>query len=163
MAIVARATCPGDPLVGRDEPYALGFLCRGDEALHERQCLIGDLAPAMVDDERVAAIRYLDDLGHALVLLLLLVGGVCDRWGDRMVFPAGNDQERSAVGVLSVDLCLRPRIEVGGRRLKERYAGRRHREGLVQVLGLILADGVGEGVAELVVGERNRAVAVERV
>src|SRR4029077_10482841 len=104
-----------------------------------------------------------DDLGRALVVQLLLVGGVGDRRWDRVVFSAGNDQERSAVGVLGVDLRLRPRVDVGYRRLKERHARRRHREGLVQLLGLILADRVGEGVAELVVGKRNRAIAVERV
>ena len=41
--------------------------------------------------------------------------------------------------------------------------GRRHRERLVELLGLVLADRVREGVAELLVRERHRATAVERV
>ena len=65
-----------------------------------------------------------------------------------------------AVRVLAVDLGLAPRVEVGGGRLEERLAGAGHGELLVQRLGLVLVDGVGEGVAELLVGERDGAVAV---
>ncbi len=68
-----------------------------------------------------------------------------------MVLPAGDDQERSAGGILGVDLRLGPRVEVGRRRLEERDARGRHREGLVQVLCLVLTDRVCEGVAELIV------------
>ena len=78
--------------MGRPEPDALGFLCRRDEALHERECLIGDLAPAVVDDERVAAARDLGDLGQALVVLLILVGRFGDRRWNRVVLLAGDDQ-----------------------------------------------------------------------
>src|ERR1700687_4446613 len=45
-----------------------------DEALHKRESRVGDLAPATVDDQRVPAILHLDDLAHALVSLLPLVG-----------------------------------------------------------------------------------------
>src|ERR1700694_594457 len=54
-----------------------GFLCRY-EALHEFQCLVGDVAPATVDHESMAAPRYQGDLGHRLVVLLILVGGFGD-------------------------------------------------------------------------------------
>src|SRR6266851_3171081 len=50
-----------------------------------------------------------------------------------------------------------------GRRLEDWRAGARHRVRLVQLLRLFLADGVGEAVAELLVGERDRAVAVRGV
>ena len=81
-------------------------LCR-DEAVEERERRVGDLPPAAVDRERVAAVRDLDDLGHALVALLLLERRVRDRPRDGVVLLAGDDQERPALGVLRVD--LRPR------------------------------------------------------
>ena len=49
----------------------------------------------------------------------------------------------------SVDLRLRPRIEVGGRGLEERRAGGQHGEGVVELPGLRFADGVGEAETEL--------------
>src|SRR6266540_58006 len=97
------------------------------EALDERQRRVGDLTPAAVDGERVAAVLDLDDLGHGLVVLLLLVGRVRDRG------------------------------------LEQREAGGGYRIGLVELPGLVLADRVGEAIAELLVGERDRAVAVGRV
>jgi hypothetical protein len=66
-------------------------------------------------------------------------------------------------GVLRVHLRLCPRVEIRGRRLEERRTRRRHGVGLVQLLGLVLADGVRGGVAELVVRERDSAVAIGRV
>src|SRR6266498_4546225 len=56
-----------------------------DETLDERQGGVGDLAPAAVDGEGVPAVLDLDDLGHALVVLLLLVGRVGDRPRDGVV------------------------------------------------------------------------------
>ena len=41
--------------------------------------------------------------------------------------------------------------------------GRRHRVGVVELLRLVLADRVGERVAELVVGERDRTAVVGRI
>lgn len=38
----------------------------------------------------------------------------------------------------------------GCRRLEERRAGRRHRKGLVEFFGFLLADGVGEAESELI-------------
>ena len=51
---------------------------------------------------------YLDDLGHALVALLLLVGGVGDGPRDRVVLLAGDDEQWPAVG-----LCRRPSLGPG--------------------------------------------------
>ena len=57
-----------------DGPLGLTGL---DEPLDEGERGVGDLAPAAVDRQRVAAAGDLDDLGHALVALLLLVA---TRW-----------------------------------------------------------------------------------
>ena len=47
--------------------------------------------------------------------------------------------------------------------LEDRLAGSGHRVGLVQLLRFVLADGVGERIAELLVGERDGAVPVGRI
>ncbi len=60
----------------------------------------------------MTTIGKLDDLGHALVALLLLEGSIGNRGGDRVVLGALNDQERTAVGVLGVDFRLGPGVEV---------------------------------------------------
>src|ERR1043166_3820128 len=85
---------------------------------------VGDFAPAVVDGQRMAAALDLDDLGLALVLPLLLVGGVGDRPRHGVVLLARDDEQRPALGILRVDLGLGPRIEVGERRLEEWFAGR---------------------------------------
>ena len=63
-----------------------------DKAIEEGERRLGDFLPAAVDRERVAAARHLDDLGHALVALLLLERRVRDRPGDGVVLLAGDDQ-----------------------------------------------------------------------
>lgn len=52
---------------------APGRLC---ESFDEGKGGVGDFAPAAVDGEGMSTILDLDDLGDALVVLLLLVGGV---------------------------------------------------------------------------------------
>src|SRR6478735_5391749 len=89
------------------------------EPLDEGERGVGDLAPAAVDHERVAAAGHLDELGHALVALLALVGRVGDRAGHGVVLLARDDEERTALRVRAVDLDLGPRIEVGRSRLEE--------------------------------------------
>src|SRR5215218_4331390 len=91
----------------RDPHQALG------EALDERERGVGDFAPAAVDDQRVSMAGDLLDLGHAGVVLLLLVGGVDDRPRDGVVQLAGDEQQWPAVRVLGVDLGLGPGIQVG--------------------------------------------------
>src|SRR5205823_2889731 len=82
-------------------------------------------------------------------------GRVGDRPWHRVVLLAGDDQQWAAVRVLVVDLGLRPWVEVGRRRLEQRRAGGRDHELLVELLGLLLADRVGEAVAELVERQRD--------
>src|SRR5262245_6191737 len=84
------------------------------EPLDELERLLGDLPPAGVDRQRVPAALHLHDLGHALVALLLLVGRVRDRPGDRLIRVGRDDQHRTALRVRRVDLRLGPRIEVRG-------------------------------------------------
>ncbi len=67
------------------------------EALDECEGRVGHVAPAVVDDERVTTIGNLDELGHALVALLLLVGGIGNRRGDGVILGSFDDQERPAV------------------------------------------------------------------
>src|SRR5436305_15042363 len=57
--------------------------CTSDEALDELQGGVGDLVPAAVDRQGVAAVGHLDDLGHARVAPLLLVLCVHERPWDR--------------------------------------------------------------------------------
>src|SRR5438445_5972394 len=44
---------------------------RSDEALNEGERCVGDLSPAAVDCQRVPAAGDLDELGHALIALLV--------------------------------------------------------------------------------------------
>ncbi len=116
-----------------------------------------------VDDQRVPAVGKLDDLGHARVALLLLIGSFSYRHGDCVVRSTLDNQQRSAVGVFRVDLGLGPGVEVLGRRLENGLPSPGYREGLVQLLGLVLADDVGEPVAELFECEWYGPIAVGRV
>jgi hypothetical protein len=56
----------------------------------------------------------LDDLGEALVVLLLLVGGVGYRPWHGVVLLLGDDQQRATIWIVGVDLRLGPRVEVSG-------------------------------------------------
>src|SRR5206468_6050140 len=95
--------------------------------LDERERRVGDLAPAAVDRERVTATRDLDELGHARIALLTLVGRLGDRHRDGVILLADDDEQRATIGVLRVDLRLGPRIEVGRCRLEDRLTGAGHR------------------------------------
>ena len=75
-------------------------------------------------------------------------------------FSPSRMQQRTTVAGLGLDLHLGPRVEVGAGRLEEGDARTRHRVRVEQLVGLVLADGVGEGVAELVVGERDGPMVV---
>src|SRR4029077_17232076 len=99
------------------------------EPLYEIERRLGDFAPAVVDREGVATVGDLHDLRHTGVAPLPLVASVevrqwhqvgllaVARWcGDRpwrrLVLPTVDDQQGTAVGVLRVNLRLRPRVEV---------------------------------------------------
>src|SRR5262249_46219896 len=90
-----------------------GALRSLDEALDEGEGRLGYLAPAAVDGESMAAARHLDDLGHSGIPLLLLEGGVGYRPGDRVVLFARQDEERTALRIVSIDTGFGPGIEIG--------------------------------------------------
>src|SRR4051794_33618993 len=71
------------------------------EAFDELERCGGDLSPAAVDRQSVAAVRDLHDLGDAGVVLLLLEGRVHDRPRDRVVGLSRDQQQRPAIGVLA--------------------------------------------------------------
>src|SRR5438876_10988332 len=97
------------------------------------------------------SVRDLDDLGDAFVLALTLVGSVGDRPGNGVVLLAGYDEQRAPLGVLGVDLRFRPWVQVGRRRLEDRDAGTRDGEVLVELLGFLFGNSVGECVMELLI------------
>ena len=141
-------------------PIAAGLL---HEASNEVQRGVGHFSPAAVDGQCVAATGHLYELGYLLLVLrLLLVRGVGDGPGHVVVLLAGDDQQRTACGVLPVDLDLGPRVQVRRCGLEQRFTRCRHGVLPVEPCGFVLADRVGEPVSELVVGERDRPVAVER-
>src|SRR4051812_20116343 len=102
----SRATA-GVCCVGIADPlsFVLG------EPLDELEGRGGDVPPAAVDRQGVAAVRDLHDLGDPGVALLLFERGVHDRPGDGVVGLAGDQQQRSALRVLGVDLYLGPGVE----------------------------------------------------
>src|SRR5215208_3125851 len=96
------------------------WIQRLDEPPHEVEGDLGDLAPAAVDCQRVAAVRDLLDLSHRLVAALALVGGIRDRPWHRVVLLAVDDQKRAAVRVADVELRLAERVQVGVGHLHQR-------------------------------------------
>src|SRR5215469_13959926 len=104
---------PSGKPVSRTRRSCLGWL-RAGETLDERERRVGDLAPAVVDGERMPAPGHLGHLGYSGIALLVLVGGAGDRRRSGVVLLAGDEQHRAAVGIVGVDLCLSPRVEVGG-------------------------------------------------
>src|SRR3954454_350808 len=63
------------------------------EPLDELQCSGGDLPPAAVDRQGVAAVRDLHDLGDPGIALLLLAGSVHDATRDGVVGLARDQQQ----------------------------------------------------------------------
>jgi len=61
---------------------------RRDEPLYKSEGNLAYLPPAAVDGERVPSAGDLDELGHAYVALLDLVGGLRDRAWDGVIFLA---------------------------------------------------------------------------
>ena len=69
---------------------------------------LGHFMPAVVDGQRVPAVRYFVDLGHTRILLLLLEGGMGNRPRHSMVILARNDQQWSAIGIYRIDFGFKP-------------------------------------------------------
>src|SRR6187200_93669 len=82
------------------------------EPLDEVEGGLGDLAPAVIDGEGVAAVRHLHDLRYGGIALLPLVGGVRDRPRHGVILLAVDDQQGSTIGSGRVHLRLCPRVEV---------------------------------------------------
>ena len=131
-----------------------------DEALDERQRRVGDLAPAAVDRQRVAAARDLDDLGDAglrcccLYEAFAIAHGTVWSFSPEMI----SSGPRSGFFVSTFASVHGLRFAVAA--WNSGSPGRRDGVGLVELLRLVLAHRVGERVAELLVGERDGAVAV---
>src|SRR5262245_6569863 len=88
---IASRACGGRTVMADiRQPMAWTQPGSGD-AFDEVERGLGDLAPTVIDGERVAAVRNLDDLGHAGVVLLTLVRGVRDRPRDGVVLLAVDD------------------------------------------------------------------------
>src|ERR1700677_1803767 len=88
--------------------------------LYEHQGCFGDVLPAAVEDEGVAAVRDLLELGGSGVAFLFSVGGGGDGMRGDVVFLARDEEHGAAVRVLGVYLDLGEWVDVGGRGLEER-------------------------------------------
>src|SRR6478609_4938753 len=84
---------------------------------------VGDIGPAVVDDERMAAVGEVEEFGGGVGVLVLLQGGLGDRLGDGVVLTAGDEQQWTAVVVARVDLGFGVGAEVGGGGLEDGSAG----------------------------------------
>src|SRR5260370_38611268 len=124
---------------------------------------LSHIAPPMVNDQGMSSIGDCAELGDRGIVLLQLVSSRGDRQGDRMVFLARNEQEWATLGVLGVDLVLRPGVEVGGSSLEDCRAGTGDRVLFVQLAGFVLIGGVSEGITELLVGQRDGPAVVEGI
>ena len=91
------------------------------------QARVGDLAPAVVDGQRVGAVGELEDVGGGLAVAVLLERRLGDRLGDGVVLAAHDQQQRPAALVVGGDLGRRVRVEVRGRGLEQRLARSRDR------------------------------------
>ena len=124
---------------------------------------VGDVAPAVVDGQRVPAPLELLELGDRRGVPVLLEGRPGDHVGHGVVLRSGDEQQRPAVGVLGVDLGLGVHVEVRGGRLEQRPGRRRDRPPFVQRVGLLLAHRVAETEAELLARQGDGPVPVGRV
>ncbi len=121
----------------------------------------GHFTPAMINGKRVAPIQNLLDLGYGGILLLLLERGIGNRPRYRVVFLAGNDEQRPTLRILNINLGFCPRVQIGRSRLEDRPTGAGYRVSLIQSMRFFLVYGIGEGETELIVGQRDGAGVVE--
>src|SRR5262245_28374571 len=131
--------------------------------LQPGQGAVGNLAPTVVDGQRVRPVGELHDVGDGLRVPVLLESGP----GDRLrygVVPAAHDQQQWPTQLVGgVDLGRRLWVEVGGGSFEEGLAGRWDGPSFVQLVGLLLGDRVAEPVPELHGGQRDGPVPVGRV
>src|SRR5436190_455552 len=95
---------------------------------------IGYFTPSMVNSQGMPAIRDFLDQSFGGILLLLLVRsmGNCPRHG--VVILARDNEQRSTVRILGVDLGFGPRIEIGAGSLEDRHSRAGHRIFFVQFM-----------------------------
>src|SRR5215204_4811691 len=119
------------------------------------------LLPSVLPHRVVRASRELlivsDRVGVAVVLGVRLV----DRWRHEVVFSTRYEQQGRAVFVPEVDVgVLVARREVSEGPSPHEAARSGNVVALVDLVGLLPAQSVGEGVVELLFGEPNRLMAV---
>src|ERR1700682_6317839 len=134
-----------------------------EESLDEGECGVGDVGPAVVEDQGVAAAFDFDVFGGFGVLELLLVAAVGECPGGGGVVGAGDDQQWPPVGVLDIYAGVPAKHEVGETRLKEGFSGRGHVVGVIQLAGLGLVEVVGPAVLELLERQGDCLVTVGRI
>jgi transposase len=133
-------------------PGHFGRTCLLEESFEEGECGVGDVGPAVVEDQGMPAAFDLDVLGGFGILELLLVAAVGECPGGGGVVGARDDQQWPPVGVLDVHAGVPTQHEVGETRLKQGFSGRRDVVGVVELAGLGLVEVVGPAVLELLVG-----------
>jgi AAA+ ATPase superfamily predicted ATPase len=84
---------------------------------------VGDLAPSVIEDERVPAVRERVVVGDRARAGVELVGGPGDHLRHGVVLAAASDQQRPAVPLAGVDGSRGRLLEVRGRGLEQRLAG----------------------------------------
>lgn len=124
---------------------------------------LGDLLPAVVDDQGVAPV--LEDLVvvHRRGLAVQVVLRAGDGLRDRRVPARADDEQGTPVRVADVDPRARLPVEVGEGRLEQRAGRRRNRILRVQLVGLLLRDRVREALVELLGRLGHGALVVGRV
>src|ERR1039457_1856972 len=121
---------------------------------------VGDFAPSVIEDQRVAAVRECVITGYRTRAGVELAGGPGDHLRHGVVLAAGDDQQRSAVLLPGIDGSRRRLLEVRGRGLEQRPARAGDRVLVEEPAGLALGQGVAEAVAELLLRECYRPLLV---
>ena len=123
--------------------------------------VVSDLLPAVLAHRVVGAAGELLVVGDALGVAVVLGVRLVDRWRHQVVFSTRYEQQGRPILVPEVDVG----VLVAGREVGEgpgphEAARRGDVVALVDLVGLLPAQGVGEGVVELLFGEANSLVAV---
>ena len=123
---------------------------------------VGDLAPAVVDGQRVGAVGELEDVGDRLAVPVLLERRLGDRLRDGVVLAAHDQQQRSAARLSVATLAGECGLKLAAAASKSGLPG----AGIAHCSKSASdssRDRVAEGEPELLGGQRHRAVLVGRV
>jgi hypothetical protein len=119
------------------------------------------LLPSVLPHRVVGAIKELPILSDRLGVAVVPDVGLVDRWRHEVVFSTRYEQQRCPVFVPEVDVnVLVTGSEVGQGPGPHEAARRWDVVALVDLVRLLPAEGVGEGLVELLWGEADRPVAV---